>query len=37
MQKAALAMGAPIGKAVGYGPTYTPERTALERLVPRSA
>jgi quercetin dioxygenase-like cupin family protein len=24
MQKTALAMGAPVGKAMGYGPTYTP-------------
>jgi hypothetical protein len=36
-QKAALAMGAPFGSAVGYGPTYTPERAVLERLVPRPA
>jgi hypothetical protein len=36
-QMAALVMGAPFGRAVGYGPTYTPERTAPERLVPRSA
>ena len=37
MQKTALGMGAPFGRAIGYGPTYTPERTTLERLVPRSA
>ena len=36
-QKAALAMGAPFGRAIGYGPTYTAERAALERLVPRAA
>ena len=29
-------MGAPVGKAIGYGPTYVPERAALERLVPHS-
>jgi hypothetical protein len=37
MQKVALAMGAPVGKAIGYGPTYVPEPAALERLVPRAA
>jgi hypothetical protein len=37
MQKVALAMGAPFGKAIGYGPTYVPEPAALERLVPRAA
>jgi quercetin dioxygenase-like cupin family protein len=37
MQKTALGMGAAFGRAVGYGPTYTSERTTLERLVPRSA
>ena len=37
MQKVALAMGAPVGKAIGYGPTYTPEPVALERLVPQAA
>jgi hypothetical protein len=25
LQKVALVAGAPIGKAMGYGPTYTPE------------
>jgi hypothetical protein len=24
MQKVALAMGAPVGKAIGYGPTHVP-------------
>jgi quercetin dioxygenase-like cupin family protein len=37
MQKVALAMGAPVGKAIGYGPTYVPERAALERFVPQAA
>jgi hypothetical protein len=37
MQKVALAMGAPVGKAIGYGPTHVPEPAALERLVPRAA
>jgi quercetin dioxygenase-like cupin family protein len=37
MQKVALAMGAPVGKAIGYGPTYAPEPAALERLVPQAA
>src|SRR4029079_3356208 len=35
-RSAALAMGAPFGRAIGYGPTYTAERAALERLVPRA-
>jgi quercetin dioxygenase-like cupin family protein len=33
MQKVALAMGAPLGKAMGYGPTYTPERSQSGSLV----
>ena len=37
MQKVALAMGAPVGKAIGYGPTYVPKPAGLERLVPRAA
>src|SRR5262245_49707822 len=37
MQKVALAMGAPVGKAIGYGPTYVPEPAALERFVPQAA
>ena len=37
MQKAALAMGAPVGKAIGYGPTYMPEQPALGQLVPHAA
>jgi hypothetical protein len=37
MQKTALAMGAPVGKAVGYGPTYAATQPQLERLVPRAA
>jgi hypothetical protein len=37
LQKVALAMGAPVGKAIGYGPTHVPEPAALERLVPRAA
>jgi len=38
MQKVALAMGAPVGKAIGYGPTYVPEpAAALERFVPQAA
>jgi quercetin dioxygenase-like cupin family protein len=37
MQRTALAMGAPFGRAIGYGPTYTAERPALERLVPQPA
>jgi len=28
LQKAGLAMAAPLGRALGYGPTYTPEITA---------
>ena len=28
VQKAGLAMAAPLGRALGYGPTYTPEITA---------
>ena len=28
LQKAGLAMAAPLGRALGYGPTYTPEVTA---------
>ena len=37
MQKAALAVGAPMGKAMGYGSTYTTEKSRLERLVPQAA
>ncbi len=38
MQKAALAMGAPIGRAMGYGPTYVPERPQRSgALAPRTA
>ncbi len=37
MQKTALAMGAPVGKAMGYSPTYTTEKARLERLVPQAA
>jgi quercetin dioxygenase-like cupin family protein len=37
MQKAALAAGAPLGKAMGYGATYTPEAPRSGRLVPRTA
>jgi quercetin dioxygenase-like cupin family protein len=37
MQKVALAMGAPVGKAIGYGPTSVPEPVALERFVPQAA
>ena len=39
MQKVALAMGAPVGKAIGYRPTYVPvpEPAAVERLVPQAA
>jgi quercetin dioxygenase-like cupin family protein len=37
MQKTALEMGSPFGKAIGYGPTYTAERAALEQLVPQAA
>ena len=37
MQKTALAMGAPFGRAIGYRPTYAAERPALERLVPQPA
>jgi mannose-6-phosphate isomerase-like protein (cupin superfamily) len=38
MQKAALSMGAPLGKAMGYGPTYKPEMPRQsEQLIPRTA
>lgn len=37
MQKAALGMGAPVGKAMGYGATYVPEPAPVERLVPQAA
>jgi mannose-6-phosphate isomerase-like protein (cupin superfamily) len=38
MQKAALMMGAPVGKAMGYGSTYKPEQPQRsEQLVPRTA
>ena len=37
MQKAALAVGAPLGKAMGYSSTYTTEKSRLERLVPQTA
>jgi mannose-6-phosphate isomerase-like protein (cupin superfamily) len=38
MQKAALSMGAPLGKAMGYGPTYKPEMPRRsEQLIPRTA
>ena len=38
MQKAALSMGAPLGKALGYGPTYQPEMPRrTEQLIPRTA
>jgi quercetin dioxygenase-like cupin family protein len=37
MQKVALAMGAPIGKAIGYGATYVPEPASVELLVPQAA
>jgi quercetin dioxygenase-like cupin family protein len=37
VQKTALAMGAPFGRAIGYRPTYAAERPALERLVPQPA
>src|SRR5262249_53670912 len=37
MQKVAWPMVAPIGKAIGYGPTYVPEPAALEHFVPQAA
>ena len=37
MQKVALAMGAPVGKAIGYKPTYAPEQPVLGSLVPQAA
>ena len=37
MQKVALSIGAPVGKAIGYRPTYVPEPVAIERLVPQAA
>jgi hypothetical protein len=37
MQKTALAMGAPVGKAMGYGPTYASEPARGERFVPQAA
>jgi mannose-6-phosphate isomerase-like protein (cupin superfamily) len=37
MQKTALALGSPFGKAIGYGATYATERAQLERLVPQAA
>jgi len=37
MQKVALAVGAPAGRAIGYGPTYSPERPGVGQLVPQAA
>ena len=38
MQKAALAMGAPVGRAMGYGPTYQREANAAKpTFVPTTA
>jgi quercetin dioxygenase-like cupin family protein len=37
MQKAALTMAAPVGKAIGYGSTYPAAQPQLERLVPQAA
>ena len=38
MQSSALAVGASLGLALGYGPTYAPERPAAAgRLVPKPA
>ena len=37
MQKAALALGSPFGRAMGYGATYATEGVRLERLVPQAA
>jgi len=37
MQKTALVMGAPVGKAMGYGPTYAAEPARIERFVPQTA
>ena len=37
MQKVALAMGAPVGRAMGYGATYVPEPASVERFVPQAA
>jgi hypothetical protein len=36
MQKAALAFGAPFGRLLGYGTSYTPVPTALD-AVPETA
>jgi quercetin dioxygenase-like cupin family protein len=36
-QRAALAMGSPFGKAMGYGATYATEPSPLEQLVPQAA
>ena len=37
MQKTALAMGSPVGRAMGYGSTYTAGQDRRERLVPQPA
>jgi len=37
MQRTALAMGAPFGRAIGYGTTYTAAPAQLDRLVARPA
>jgi hypothetical protein len=37
MQKTALALGSPFGKAIGYGATYSAAQPQLELLVPRAA
>lgn len=37
MQKTALALGSPLGRAMGYAQTYVPEPAGLGELVPRAA
>jgi quercetin dioxygenase-like cupin family protein len=37
MQKAAMAVGAPLGKAMGYGPTYRPEPQGFGAPVAQAA
>jgi quercetin dioxygenase-like cupin family protein len=37
IQKTALAVGAPVGKAMGYGPTYASQPARVERFVPQAA
>jgi hypothetical protein len=37
MQKTALALGAPFGRTIGYGTTYTAASAQLDRLVARPA